>query len=225
MSIASPTPNPQLVPATAAIADYGLVGNGFSAALISIAGSVDWLCWPAFDSESVFAALLDAARGGRFALLPAVPIQRSESGYLGIGFVMQTDLWVAGARLRRTEFLAGSALERQALLRRIEAVEGECEIDLVFDVRPAYGARQAMPVSVDGGLRCEDLWLRCSRPLAFRIANGIAHARVRLHAGEALDLSLANNAQAWSFADELRATRSWWESGPPIVGRDSAYGR
>lgn len=224
MSIALSIQNPQLVPATTPIADYGLVGNGFSAALISISGSVDWLCWPAFDSESVFAALLDVSRGGRFALLPALPVQRSESGYLGIGFVMQTELWVAGAHLRRTEFLAGSALERQALLRRIEAVEGECDIDIVLDVRPAYGARQAVPVQVDGALQCEDLRLCTSRPLAFRIANGIAHARVRLRAGEALDMSLANNAHAWSFADELRATRSWWESGPPIVGRDSAYG-
>lgn len=224
MASALPLANPQLIPATTAIADYGLVGNGFSAALISIAGSVDWLCWPAFDSESVFGALLDVARGGRFALVPALPVQRSESGYLGSGFVMQTDIVLAGARLRRTEFLAGSALERQALLRRIEAVAGEAEIDVVLDVRPGYGARQAPPVCVNGALRCDDFWFRTSRPLSFRIVDGIAHARVRLCAGEALDFSFANNAHAWSFAEELRATRSWWESGPPIVGRDSAYG-
>lgn len=224
MSTAVPILNPQLIPATTPIADYGLVGNGFSAALVSIPGSVDWLCWPAFDSESVFASLLDAARGGRFALLPSLPIQRSKSAYLGISFVMQTDIWVAGAQLRRTEFLAGSALERQALLRRIEVIEGEAEIDIVLDVRPAYGARQATPVPVDGALRCEDLWLRSSRPVPFRFANGVAQARVRVRAGEALDFSFANNAYHWSFADLLRETCGWWQSGPPIVGRDSAYG-
>ena len=56
---------------TTPIADYAIVGDGRSAALISRAGSLDWLCWPRFDSPSIFAAILDEERGGRFLVAPA----------------------------------------------------------------------------------------------------------------------------------------------------------
>ncbi len=63
------------------ISDYAVIGCTRSAALISRAGSMDWLCWPRFDSPSVFARLLDYKRGGYFAIRPAVPF-RSKRRYL-----------------------------------------------------------------------------------------------------------------------------------------------
>src|SRR5690348_18022197 len=53
------------------IEDYGLIGNTHTAALVGIDGSVDWLCLPHFDSPSVFAAILDDNKGGRFRIAPA----------------------------------------------------------------------------------------------------------------------------------------------------------
>ncbi|RYD70383.1 MAG: glycoside hydrolase family 15 protein, partial [Verrucomicrobiaceae bacterium] len=53
-----------------AIENYGMIGNLRTAALISFGGSVDWLCWPYFDSPSVFGALLDTERGGRWVIEP-----------------------------------------------------------------------------------------------------------------------------------------------------------
>ena len=57
----------------AAIAAHGVIGDLQTAALISTEGTIDWYCAPRFDSPSVFAALLDAERGGCFALSPADP--------------------------------------------------------------------------------------------------------------------------------------------------------
>jgi len=53
------------------IESHGIVGNMHSAALVSLDGSVDWLCLPCFDSPSVFGAILDAEKGGRFRIAPA----------------------------------------------------------------------------------------------------------------------------------------------------------
>src|SRR6516164_6857425 len=53
------------------IENHGIIGNMHSAALVSLDGSVDWLCLPRFDSPSVFGAILDAEKGGRFRIAPA----------------------------------------------------------------------------------------------------------------------------------------------------------
>jgi GH15 family glucan-1,4-alpha-glucosidase len=66
----------------AQIHDYAIIGDCRSAALISRGGSLDWLCWPRFDSPSIFAAILDEDKGGRFLIAPQGPF-RSERSYQG----------------------------------------------------------------------------------------------------------------------------------------------
>ena len=52
------------------IENYGIIGNMRTAALVGMNGSIDWLCVPSFDSPSVFAAILDDQKGGRFEIAP-----------------------------------------------------------------------------------------------------------------------------------------------------------
>src|SRR5688500_19637337 len=92
------------------IEDYALIGDCETAALVGLDGSIDWLCWPRFDSESLFAAILDRKNGGHFVVAPAAALSQSNRCYRAhsniltttfrtpSGVVELTDLFYAGGR-------------------------------------------------------------------------------------------------------------------------------
>lgn len=128
------------------IRDYGLIGDGRAAALVSRSGSVDWLCWPRFDSPSLFGSILDAEEGGRFSVCPRGPWEATRR-YLRGTNVLETTFRAAGGVLRLTDAMAVEAhserkkslLPDHELLRRVECVEGSVEVEVTFDPRPDYG--------------------------------------------------------------------------------------
>src|SRR5215468_3948735 len=72
------------------IENYGVIGNMRSIALVSVDGSIDFLCYPEFDSPTVFAALLDPQHGGRFAVHPDLEAMRVKQLYLPNAIVLIT---------------------------------------------------------------------------------------------------------------------------------------
>jgi GH15 family glucan-1,4-alpha-glucosidase len=184
---------------TTPIADYAIVGDGRSAALISKAGSLDWLCWPRFDSPSIFAAILDEERGGRFSVAPAMPF-RSTRSYLGDTNVLKTRFETASGELALTDFMpvlsridsARSLHPGHEVVRIARCERGEVEVDILFDPRPDYGRRKAAIRSIGKlGLRVDCggdaiVVLLTDAPLG---AEG--RARVRLHGGEEIHFSLS----------------------------------
>src|SRR5229473_3911756 len=88
----------------ALIRDYAIIGDCRSAALVSRFGSIDWLCWPRFDSSSCFAAILDPTRGGRWRIAPAQPF-RSQRKYLEGSNVLETvfETQTGAIRMLRSE--------------------------------------------------------------------------------------------------------------------------
>src|SRR2546430_7114565 len=177
----------------AAIHDHALIGDGRSAALVSRGGSIDWLCWPRFDSPSIFAAILDDQRGGCFTIAPCGWF-RSERRYLPDTNVLETRFIAAGGELTLTDFMPvvehRGMLPEHELVRLLRCDRGEVEVEIVFDPRPDYGRKPACIKALGKlGLRVELreslLALLTDAPLP-----PSGRARVRIRGGQTLHFSL-----------------------------------
>lgn len=130
----------------AQIGDYGFLSDCRSAALVAKDGSVDWLCWPRFDSPAIFAAILDPERGGRFKITPTEPFE-VERSYQPNTNVLHTTMITRGGRVKITDWLHTGA--RHALCRLVMGLEGDVEMQIDCDPRPEYG-------SVEGPVRWQE---------------------------------------------------------------------
>lgn len=101
------------------LADYALIGDGHTAALVSPDGSIDWLCAPSFDSPSILARLLDARRGGYFAVQPEGRFE-SHASYLGYSAAVKTSFRSARGAAALVDFMPlveGDGAERFGMPR------------------------------------------------------------------------------------------------------------
>ena len=181
------------------IADYALLSDCQSAALVHRSGSVDWLCFPRFDSPSVFARLLDDNAGHwSISLAGTRSIRRR---YLRGTLVLQTDFQTATGRLTLIDALAAGPDERghelggrspHALLRRARCTAGMVELAVELAPRPGYGVVVPKLRPVAGGLLAtgEGSTLLLSSSLKFTTGDCVAEAAATMRAGESQDFAL-----------------------------------
>ena len=123
--------------APAPIADYAVLGDGRTAALVSLRGSVDWLCLPGFDSAACFAALLGTPEHGRW-LLTVPDADDVTRRYVGDSFVLETTYRSpTGTAVVRETMPLGDG--RADIVRRIECTGGEVAVRHEWTVRFGYG--------------------------------------------------------------------------------------
>jgi GH15 family glucan-1,4-alpha-glucosidase len=211
------------------IHDYALIGDGRSAALISRSGSLDWLCWPRFESPPIFAGLLDPDRGGCWRIAPAAPSRIARS-YVDQTNVLETRFETADGCCVLTDLMTIASEDDKArmfvpdheVLRRVECVRGDVELDVLVEPRPGFGlARPRVTQHGRLGIRWQVgsllLALRADVPLALD-GDGIVRGTIRLHAGDVATLSLTLDEEGPALLPPLgdhareRILRSeaWW---------------
>ncbi len=119
------------------IADYALLSDRRSAALVSRGGSIDWLCFPRFDSPSVFARVLGDHEHGHWTLAPVEPGASSTRRYDGDSFNLVTRWQTSTGVVEVTDFMPCSG-EGQHVVRRLRGVEGEVEMEELVRFRFDY---------------------------------------------------------------------------------------
>src|SRR5262249_5025986 len=196
----------------------GLIGDGTTAALVGLDGSIPWLCLPRFDSEPLLCGLLDGARGGCFTVAPDEVLEARQR-YEPDTAVLVTELRSPTGLLAVTDALAlrpGTDLSDDAaaghgeLIRSAVVLAGSVRVRVEIEPRGGATAQAAAGgVSVEAWRRPDlDLHVRCNRPLeSLRGAH-------ELTAGERLDVVLswrgAHRHHRFAEADLLAATAGSW---------------
>lgn len=120
------------------IEDYALIGDCETAALVSRTGSIDWLCWPRFDSDACFAALLGDSSHGRWLISPTEPEVRIERRYSDGTLVLETDFETRGGKVRLIDFMYARAGSSD-LVRLVVGLAGRVEMHTELVIRFGYG--------------------------------------------------------------------------------------
>jgi GH15 family glucan-1,4-alpha-glucosidase len=181
--------------------DYGIIGDSRTCALVSLDGSVDWLCLPDFDSASMFARILDWQRGGYFQIAPDIPYEARRS-YVQDTNVLETVFLTEQGEVVLTDFMPALTEEEKrevlsplrSLLRFVECRSGRVPMRLECVPRPDYGREH---VHLRGHSRFQVTFSRGRQAVHFRsdVPLDLTHidARATFEAipGERLHFSLA----------------------------------
>jgi GH15 family glucan-1,4-alpha-glucosidase len=212
---ASPQPNWS----GSAIEDYALIGDCRSAALVGRDGSIDWLCWPRFDSPACFAALLGTADNGRWQIAPAHPATQIVRRYRPGTMILETVFTTDSGTFALIDFMA---TDTPAVVRIVEGRTGSVAVHMSLAIRFEYGSAVPWVTRLKGGtgIRAvagpDKTVLRSDVPLRGEHLTTVADFTVK--AGEQVCFVLAYGPSSRPAprtpraADALARTEAFWRA-------------
>jgi len=209
------------------IAQHGIIGDLRTAALVGVDGSIDWMCWPNFDSPTVFGAILDDRRGGSFRVSASSADASRRQMYLPDSNILVTRFLTPDGVAEVVDFMPiftggdGSG-GPQRLIRLVRGVRGTLPFSL--ECRPAfgYGCRPARAERLESGCRFTSGSdsLALSTRLALQTVDGAASANFEVREGEELAIVLHGgglsdstaNGLLESCSQDFQTVLSYWQS-------------
>jgi GH15 family glucan-1,4-alpha-glucosidase len=149
------------------IESYALIGDCHTAALIGSDGSMDWLCFPRFDSGACFAALLGGPEHGRWLLAPAGKVKSVQRRYRRDSLILETDFHTSRGSVRVIDFMPMSD-ERWDVVRIVQGLTGTVALRMELVVRFDYGS------IVPWVRRADDLMLITAGPDTLELTSSVA---------------------------------------------------
>ncbi|MCL4812309.1 MAG: glycoside hydrolase family 15 protein [Vicinamibacteraceae bacterium] len=134
------------------IEDYALIGDTHTAALVGRDGSIDWLCFPRFDSGACFAALLGTREHGHWQIAPAVPTTMARRRYRPGTLVLETEFEAPEGLVRLIDFMPPRDANPD-VVRIVEGVSGRVPMQMTMALRFDYGWIVPWVRELDGHLR------------------------------------------------------------------------
>jgi GH15 family glucan-1,4-alpha-glucosidase len=203
------------------IEDYALIGDLHTAALVGRNGSIDWLCFPRFDSGSVFGALLGGPEQGRWLLAPEAPDASATRGYLGDTFVLET-IWETDDGAVSVIEVMPTGDRRADVIRRVTGLRGTVRMRQELVIRFDYGTTVPWVRRINEA--GETGLLAVAGPDAVLLRGPVPSAIDRRHRGtfevregETVDLVLTwypshrDVPVPLDVNEQITRTRDWWQ--------------
>jgi GH15 family glucan-1,4-alpha-glucosidase len=200
------------------IEDYAIIGDCETAALVGRDGSIDWLCWPRFDSDACFAALLGTPDHGRWLIAPQDGTIRITRRYRPNTLILETRFESAEGAATLVDFMPGHQAG-SSIVRLIVGQRGRVAMKTELVIRFGYGATVPWMMRLDDGTRRavagpDMMLLRTAVPLRGEDLKTVGQFAV--NAGETVPFTLVYAPShlpppaAENPLDQLRATEQFW---------------
>ena len=219
------------------IENHAIIGDLHTAALVGMDGCIDFMCFPRFDSPTLFAALLDPEKGGRFQIAPLrAEVFRHKRLYFPDTNMLLTRFLANDGVAEISDFMPIKHLgHSHDLVRRVKVVRGEIPLQMIcaprFDYARAHHSVETRPNEVLFASKGPDhLVVRLRTEVPVQISNGDAVAQFKLRAGESAAFILKEvvageespSARPDYTSESFKETMNYWLE---WIGRSNYRGR
>ena len=189
---------------TSAISDYAIIGDGRTCALVAPTGSIDFLCWPGFDSDACLAALLGDERNGAWSIAPDAVVTKVTRRYRGNTTILETDYVCDRGAVRTTDVMPWHD-GPSTIIRIVEGLDSKVPMSLSLRLRFGYGQVAPWMRTHPRGL-CAEIGpdrVLLDSPVELSLAKGVASAKFTVEMGEKLVFILSYSPSDSVIADPI----------------------